>query len=110
LNPTLPEKAKISATIALFLISAFFTYQKVHLAWERRTASGSQDLQARGINLDAYKNWEFTKKETEIGNRTNGLSLGAKKRCVNCLRYNAKESLLRLKEQPLSYRERTMTD
>ncbi len=97
LNPTLPEKAKISATIALFLISAFFTYQKVHLAWERRTASGSQDLQARGINLDAYKNWEFTKKETEIGNRTNGLSLGAKKKMRELFALQCKGELASIK-------------
>ena len=74
------QKIKIITIIALFLISGFFTYKKIHLAWEQRTASDRQELQARGINLDAYKSWEFTKKETKIANGTNGLSPELKKR------------------------------
>ena len=80
LKRTFPEKTKITFIITLFLISGFFTYTKIHLAWERRVANGRQELQAKGINLDALKGWEITKTDTKIGNETTGLTPEIKKR------------------------------
>ena len=37
---------------------AFF---KCHSAWEQRVAKDKQDMQAKGINLDALNGWEVTK-------------------------------------------------
>jgi len=80
LKRTLPEKAKIIAIIALFLTSSFFTYKKIHLVSEQRAVSDRQELQARGINLDALKGWEITKADTKIGNGATGLTPEVKKR------------------------------
>lgn len=77
---TLPEKTKIIAIIALFLIAGFFTCQKIYLARERRTELDRQELQAKGINLDALKDWEITKADTKIGSGTTGLTPEIKKR------------------------------
>ena len=38
------QKIIIITIIALFLISGFFTFKKIHLAWEQRTASDRQEL------------------------------------------------------------------
>jgi hypothetical protein len=50
---------------------AFF---KCHSAWEQRVAKDKQDMQAKGINLDALNGWEVTKNNQRIGDAKTGLS------------------------------------
>jgi hypothetical protein len=50
---------------------AFF---KCHSAWEQRVAKDKQDMQAKGINLDALNGWEVTKNNQRIGDVKTGLS------------------------------------
>jgi len=54
-------------------------YFKSHSAWEQRVAKDAQDMQAKGINVDALKGWEVAKTNHNIGDAKTGLSPDFKK-------------------------------
>jgi hypothetical protein len=62
------------------IVLGSIAFIKSYSAWEQRVAKDTQDMQAKGINLDALKGWEINNNNQNIGDAKTGLSPEIKKR------------------------------
>lgn len=84
--------------LAAIVVLGAIAFSKSSAAWQQRALKEKQELQAQGINPDAFKNWELLKKKQTVGDRTTGLTPEIKKRMRESLALHTRGSLLRWPE------------